>query len=81
LTSFVTDEGHFCQKLNDMKKIISVFVLGLLFTSCFDPKKGELDVDITTFKGPVKFENLCSDVDLKVVFTFSQMPDTFTVLV
>jgi len=44
-----------------MKKIIGVIVLGILFTSCFDPKKGELDVDITTFKGPVKFENLCSD--------------------
>lgn len=26
------------------------------------------------------FENLCSDVDMKVGFTFSQMCDTFTVL-
>ena len=44
-----------------MKKIISVLVVGVLVTSCFNPEKGEVEVDITTFKGPVKFSNLCKD--------------------
>jgi len=53
-----------------MKKIISVLVVGVLVTSCFNPekeevkfdsKKGQIEIDITTFKGPVKFLNLCED--------------------
>lgn len=44
-----------------MKKVISVLVLGMLVTSCFNSEKGEVDVDITTFQGPVKFSNLCED--------------------
>lgn len=44
-----------------MKKIISVLVVGVLVTSCFNPEKGEVEVDITTFKGSIKFSNLCKD--------------------
>ena len=44
-----------------MKKVISVLVLGMLVTSCFDSRQGEVDVDITTFEGSVKFSNLCED--------------------
>ncbi len=36
-------------------------IMGVLVTSCFNPKKGEVEVDITTFKGPVKFSNLCDN--------------------
>ena len=44
-----------------MKKLIYLSILGALMTSCFNPKKGEVEVDITTFKGPVKFSNLCEN--------------------
>lgn len=44
-----------------MKKLFSVLVLSVLLTSCFNSKKGEIEVDITTFQGPVKFSNLCED--------------------
>jgi hypothetical protein len=44
-----------------MKKLISVLVLSVLLTSCFNSKRGEIEVDITTFQGPVKFSNLCED--------------------
>lgn len=44
-----------------MKKVISVLVLGLLVTSCFDSKQGEVNVDIETYQGTVKFSNLCDD--------------------
>ncbi len=44
-----------------MRKVISVLVLGMLVTSCFNSEKGEVEVDITTFKGPVKFDNLCKE--------------------
>ena len=44
-----------------MKKLISVLVLSVLLTSCFNSKEGEINVDITTFQGSVKFNNLCED--------------------
>jgi hypothetical protein len=44
-----------------MRKLIYLSILGILVTSCFNPKKGEVEVDITTFKGPVKFSNLCEN--------------------
>ena len=44
-----------------MKKAISVLVLSILLTSCFNSKEGSVDVDITTFQGSVKFNNLCED--------------------
>jgi hypothetical protein len=44
-----------------MKKVISVLVLGMLVTSCFNSENGEVDVDITTFQGSVKFSNLSED--------------------
>ncbi len=53
-----------------MKKMLFISILGVLLASCsdskkeeveFDSKKGQIEIDITTFKGPVKFLNLCED--------------------
>lgn len=44
-----------------MKKTISVIVLSILLTSCFNSKEGSVNVDISTFKGSVKFTNLCDE--------------------
>ncbi len=70
LSCLKTFVGLLKYKINDMKKMISVLISGVLVTSCgsnskekkYDTARGKIYVDLTSFKDSVDFINTAANV-------------------